>query len=70
MFSHSDPFSDRGMPVPEAELLYIQEVEKMEGYGQESFQAKVNDCHTEQLEVSFHDKFAENKLINMAHVGA
>ncbi|KAM9465857.1 tyrosine-protein phosphatase non-receptor type 21 isoform 2-T2 [Clarias gariepinus] len=32
--------SYRGMPVPEAELLYIQEVEKMEGYGQESFHAK------------------------------
>ncbi|XP_026789794.1 tyrosine-protein phosphatase non-receptor type 21 isoform X2 [Pangasianodon hypophthalmus] len=32
--------SYRGMPVPEAELLYMQEVEKMEGYGQESFQAK------------------------------
>ncbi|XP_058254897.1 tyrosine-protein phosphatase non-receptor type 21 isoform X1 [Hemibagrus wyckioides] len=32
--------SYRGMPVQEAELLYMQEVEKMEGYGQESFQAK------------------------------
>lgn len=32
--------SYRGMPVPEAELLYMQEVERMEGYGQESFQAK------------------------------
>ncbi|KAF5909608.1 tyrosine-protein phosphatase non-receptor type 21 isoform X2, partial [Clarias magur] len=32
--------SYRGMPVPEAEVLYIQEVEKMEGYGQESFHAK------------------------------
>lgn len=34
------------MPVQEAELLYMQEVEKMEGYGQESFQAKVNHCST------------------------
>ncbi|XP_027028227.1 tyrosine-protein phosphatase non-receptor type 21 isoform X2 [Tachysurus fulvidraco] len=32
--------SYRGLPVQEAELLYMQEVEKMEGYGQESFQAK------------------------------
>lgn len=31
----------RGLPVPEAEMLYMQEVEKMEGYGQETFQAKV-----------------------------
>uniref|UniRef100_A0AAX7TL76 Tyrosine-protein phosphatase non-receptor type n=1 Tax=Astatotilapia calliptera TaxID=8154 RepID=A0AAX7TL76_ASTCA len=27
---------------PEAEMLYMQEVEKMEGYGQETFQAKDN----------------------------
>ncbi|XP_026858207.2 tyrosine-protein phosphatase non-receptor type 21 isoform X1 [Electrophorus electricus] len=32
--------SYRGLPVPEAEMLYMQEVEKMEGYGQEGFQAK------------------------------
>ncbi|XP_066524085.1 tyrosine-protein phosphatase non-receptor type 21 isoform X2 [Hoplias malabaricus] len=32
--------SFRGLPGPEAEMLYMQEVEKMEGYGQESFQAK------------------------------
>ena len=31
----------RGLPAPEAEMLYMQEVEKMEGYGQESYQAKV-----------------------------
>lgn len=30
----------RGLSAPEAEMLYMQEVEKMEGYGQESFQAK------------------------------
>ncbi|KAJ8411841.1 hypothetical protein AAFF_G00154790 [Aldrovandia affinis] len=30
----------RGMSAPEAEMLYMQEVEKMEGYGQESYQAK------------------------------
>jgi hypothetical protein len=32
----------RGLPAPEAEMLYMQEVEKMEGYGQESTPAKVN----------------------------
>lgn len=31
----------RGLSAPEAEMLYMQEVEKMEGYGQESYQAKV-----------------------------
>lgn len=36
------------MPVAEAELLYMQEVEKMEGYGQESFPAKVNDWHAKK----------------------
>lgn len=46
--SHTNSNSThRGMPVPEAELLYMQEVEKMEGYGQESFHAKVNHCHTQ-----------------------
>ncbi|XP_028993836.1 tyrosine-protein phosphatase non-receptor type 21 isoform X2 [Betta splendens] len=30
----------RGLSPPEAEMLYMQEVEKMEGYGQESYQAK------------------------------
>ncbi|XP_006798513.1 tyrosine-protein phosphatase non-receptor type 21 isoform X2 [Neolamprologus brichardi] len=34
--------SFKGLPVPEAEMLYMQEVEKMEGYGQETFQAKDN----------------------------
>ncbi|MGH0124461.1 UNVERIFIED_CONTAM: hypothetical protein FKN15_018781 [Acipenser sinensis] len=31
-----------GMPPAEAELLYIKEVEQLEGFGQESFSAKVN----------------------------
>uniref|UniRef100_A0A8C3AUT8 Tyrosine-protein phosphatase non-receptor type n=1 Tax=Cyclopterus lumpus TaxID=8103 RepID=A0A8C3AUT8_CYCLU len=30
----------QGLSAPEAEMLYMQEVEKMEGYGQESYQAK------------------------------
>uniref|UniRef100_A0A3Q1BLH7 Tyrosine-protein phosphatase non-receptor type n=1 Tax=Amphiprion ocellaris TaxID=80972 RepID=A0A3Q1BLH7_AMPOC len=32
--------SFRGLSAAEAEMLYMQEVEKMEGYGQESYQAK------------------------------
>ncbi|XP_070776060.1 tyrosine-protein phosphatase non-receptor type 21 [Enoplosus armatus] len=32
--------SFRGLSAPEAEMLYMQELEKMEGYGQESYQAK------------------------------
>uniref|UniRef100_A0A671V4P5 protein-tyrosine-phosphatase n=1 Tax=Sparus aurata TaxID=8175 RepID=A0A671V4P5_SPAAU len=32
--------SFRGLSAPDAEMLYMQEVEKMEGYGQESYQAK------------------------------
>uniref|UniRef100_A0AAX7UTX2 protein-tyrosine-phosphatase n=1 Tax=Astatotilapia calliptera TaxID=8154 RepID=A0AAX7UTX2_ASTCA len=32
----------RSISLPEAEMLYMQEVEKMEGYGQETFQAKDN----------------------------
>ncbi|PWA16303.1 hypothetical protein CCH79_00004741 [Gambusia affinis] len=34
--------SFRGFSAPEAEMLYMQEVEKLEGYGQESYQAKDN----------------------------
>ncbi|KAM9354253.1 tyrosine-protein phosphatase non-receptor type 21 isoform 2-T2 [Pholidichthys leucotaenia] len=30
----------RGLPAPEAEMLYMQEVEKMEGYGEEAYPAK------------------------------
>ncbi|KAM8833924.1 tyrosine-protein phosphatase non-receptor type 21 isoform 1-T1 [Synchiropus picturatus] len=32
--------SFRGLPAPEAEMLYMQDVEKMEGYGHETFPAK------------------------------
>uniref|UniRef100_A0A8C5HIW1 protein-tyrosine-phosphatase n=1 Tax=Gouania willdenowi TaxID=441366 RepID=A0A8C5HIW1_GOUWI len=32
--------SFRGLSAPEVEMLYMQEVEKMDGYGQESYQAK------------------------------
>lgn len=37
----------RGLSAPEAEMLYMQEVEKMDGYGQESYQAKVSPPHKE-----------------------
>lgn len=30
----------RGLPAPEAEMLYMQEVERMDGYGEESYPAK------------------------------
>lgn len=31
----------RGLLPPDAEMLYMQEVERMEGYGEESYPAKV-----------------------------
>lgn len=34
-------FGFSGMQTAEAELLYIKEVEKLDGFGQESFPAKV-----------------------------
>uniref|UniRef100_A0A3P9I441 protein-tyrosine-phosphatase n=1 Tax=Oryzias latipes TaxID=8090 RepID=A0A3P9I441_ORYLA len=34
--------SFRGLPAPDAEMLYMQEVEKMEGYAQENYPAKDN----------------------------
>uniref|UniRef100_A0A671V7K2 Protein tyrosine phosphatase non-receptor type 21 n=1 Tax=Sparus aurata TaxID=8175 RepID=A0A671V7K2_SPAAU len=34
-----------GLSAPDAEMLYMQEVEKMEGYGQESYQAKSLTLH-------------------------
>ncbi|XP_075387568.1 tyrosine-protein phosphatase non-receptor type 21 [Tenrec ecaudatus] len=30
----------RGLPAPDAEMLYMQEVERMDGYGEESYNAK------------------------------
>ncbi len=47
----------RGLSSPEAELLYMQEVEKMEGYGEESVQAKVKQQRKAVLcviQVPFH----------------
>lgn len=36
-------FICRGLTPPDAEMLYMQEVERMEGYGEETYPAKVND---------------------------
>lgn len=36
------------MQAAEAELLYIKEVEKLDGFGQESFPAKVDTLHHPQ----------------------
>lgn len=35
-------FICRGLIPPDAEMLYMQEVERMEGYGEETYPAKVN----------------------------
>lgn len=32
----------RGLTAPDAEMLYMQEVERMDGYGEESYPAKVS----------------------------
>lgn len=37
----------RGLPAPDAETLYMQEVERMEGYGGESYPAKVGGARRE-----------------------
>lgn len=36
------------MQAAEAEVLYIKEVEKLDGFGQESFPAKVDTLHHPQ----------------------
>lgn len=41
MHSNLICFCFSGMQTAEAELLYIKEVEKLDGFGQESFPAKV-----------------------------
>uniref|UniRef100_A0A8C5WWQ9 protein-tyrosine-phosphatase n=1 Tax=Laticauda laticaudata TaxID=8630 RepID=A0A8C5WWQ9_LATLA len=39
----------RGLTPPDAEMLYMQEVERMEGYGEETYPAKVKVNFTEGL---------------------
>ncbi|KAI2654070.1 Tyrosine-protein phosphatase non-receptor type 21 [Labeo rohita] len=50
----------RGLSAPEAELLYMQEVEKMEGYGEESVQAKHKNGKAPLM-------FRWNDINNMTH---
>lgn len=61
----SPPLS-RGLPASEAEMLYMQEVEKMEGYGQESFQAKVNWWRSSLPSSTFQTQNNQHSLINCA----
>lgn len=42
------------MQAAEAELLYIKEVEKLDGFGQESFPAKVDTLHHLQSVNQYH----------------
>ncbi|XP_041106547.1 tyrosine-protein phosphatase non-receptor type 14-like [Polyodon spathula] len=50
-----------GMPPAEAELLYIKEVEQLEGFGQESFSAKDNLANDIDLAVSFMGVFVKHR---------
>ncbi|MBN3313185.1 PTN14 phosphatase, partial [Atractosteus spatula] len=49
------------MPPAEAELLYIKEVERLEGFGQESFTAKDNFASDIYLGVSFMGVFVKHR---------
>nr|XP_005998636.1 PREDICTED: tyrosine-protein phosphatase non-receptor type 14 [Latimeria chalumnae] len=48
-----------GMPTAEAEFLYIKEVERLEGFGQESFSAKDNSGNDIYFGVSFTGVFVK-----------
>ncbi|KAG9347226.1 hypothetical protein JZ751_004793 [Albula glossodonta] len=50
-----------GMPPAEAELLYIKEVEKLDGFGQESFAAKDNYTNDIYIGVSFIGVFVKHR---------
>ncbi|XP_029106793.1 tyrosine-protein phosphatase non-receptor type 14-like [Scleropages formosus] len=50
-----------GMQPAEAELLYIKEVERLDGYGQESFAAKDNYTNDLYIGVSFIGVFAKHR---------
>ncbi|XP_039598922.1 tyrosine-protein phosphatase non-receptor type 14-like, partial [Polypterus senegalus] len=49
------------MPPAEAELLYIKEVERLEGFGQETFSAKDNLTNEISLGVSFMGVFVRDR---------
>ncbi|XP_067845019.1 tyrosine-protein phosphatase non-receptor type 14-like [Heptranchias perlo] len=50
-----------GMPPAEAELLYIKEVEQLEGFGQESFPAKDNLGNDTFIGISFMGIFVKHR---------
>ncbi|MEQ2280525.1 hypothetical protein AMECASPLE_020799 [Ameca splendens] len=50
-----------GMPPAEAELLYIKEVEKLDGFGQESFPAKDNYTNDIFIGMSFVGVFVKHR---------
>ncbi|XP_029449069.1 tyrosine-protein phosphatase non-receptor type 14 isoform X2 [Rhinatrema bivittatum] len=52
----------RGMPAADAELLYIKEVEQLEGYGQESFPVKDNHGSDMILIIFFMGIFVKNRM--------
>ena len=47
------------MQAAEAELLYIKEVEKLDGFGQESFPAKVDESLASPITEHTHQHFFE-----------
>lgn len=49
-------------------MLYMQEVEKMEGYGQESFQAKVNLSRSNLSSSAFQTEDNQNVHINCTEI--
>ncbi|CAL9692417.1 unnamed protein product [Knipowitschia caucasica] len=53
--------SHRQMHIPEAELRYIREVEKLDGFGQESFAAKDNYTNDIFIGVSFIGVFVKHR---------
>ncbi|XP_075781309.1 tyrosine-protein phosphatase non-receptor type 14 [Pelodiscus sinensis] len=51
-----------GIPAAEAELMYISEVERLEGFGQESFPVKDNHGNDLHLGIFFMGIFIKNRI--------
>uniref|UniRef100_A0A674K2L7 protein-tyrosine-phosphatase n=1 Tax=Terrapene triunguis TaxID=2587831 RepID=A0A674K2L7_9SAUR len=51
-----------GIPAAEAELMYISEVERLEGFGQESFPVKDNHGNDMHLGIFFMGIFIKNRI--------
>ncbi|XP_038250942.1 tyrosine-protein phosphatase non-receptor type 14 [Dermochelys coriacea] len=51
-----------GVPAAEAELMYISEVERLEGFGQESFPVRDNHGNDMQLGIFFMGIFIKNRI--------